>query len=176
MTRIEIWQSLGKHLFALYVTAKKTFLWFLVSYIIPAFNFFIVWGVHRDDFVFTLGVLNIFIVTNACFLTSLIFLIKDKRDLTKVITIITLIFAVVLFSLSVYQIEDKGGTLQMDIFIVGALATFGISVFLGFISKYDESEAERIHRENEAKAESIKRAREAKKETSTLVGGKSVKL
>lgn len=161
----EIWESIKTFVYNIPATFKKTAIWMIISYIIPIINILIIYGIKRDDFSFDLNILNILLVTNACFITSLVYLIDNKREITKVLNIVTLIIVVVLFSLSIVQIEINTNIFGLDIYRLGAFATLFISILFGLISKYDEVEAE-----------SKSRAKQGKSKKSTSLGGKSIKL
>lgn len=161
----KIWESLKTFICNVPATFKKTAIWMIISYIIPIINILIIYGMQRENFSFDLNILNILLVTNACFITSLVYLINNKREITKVLNIVTLIIVVVLFSLSIVQIQNNTKIFNLDIYRFGAFATFFISILFGLISKYDEVEAE-----------SKSRANKGKNTKSTTIGGKSIKL
>lgn len=150
-------------------TLRETSIWFLISYIIPIVNIGILWAMKRNNFEFNLPILSIIIVTNACFLTALIYQqtnqTEKKRKIINTISIITLIITVVLFAISTIDLEKKDKIFAVDIYQFGSISTLLISIILGLVSKYDEVEAE-----------SKDRARKAKETTVTTIGDKQVKL
>lgn len=165
MDWIKIWNSIKVFIWNIPSTLKKTSIWILISYIIPIINVLIIYGIRRENFEFDLYIINIVLVTNACFITSLVYLINNKREITKVLNIITLIIVVVLFSFSIAQMEKATEIFSLDIYQIGALATLILSILFGLISKYDEVEAE-----SKARAEKGKSTKE------TNIGGKSIRL
>lgn len=159
------WESLQTFVLNIPATLKKTSVWMIISYIIPIINVLIIWGMQRGDFSFNLNIINIILVTNACFITSLVYLIDNKREITKVLNIVTLIIVVVLFSFSIAQIEKNTIIFSLDIYKIGAFVTLCLSILFGLISKYDEVEAE-----------SKTRASKGKNTKETTIAGKSIKL
>ena len=146
-------------------TLKKTSIWLLISYLIPIINVAIIWGMKGKNFKLDLNIISIIIVTNACFVTSLVYLSDKKREISKILNISTLVITVVLFALSIVEIEQKKQIFPLNIYKIGAFLTLGLSILFGLISKYDEVEAE-----------SRVRAEKAKGTTETKIGGKSIKL
>ena len=159
------WESIKTFVLNIPATLRKTSVWMIISYIIPIINVLIIYGIQRDDFTFNLNIINIVLVTNACFITSLVYLIDNKREITKVLNIVTLIIVVVLFSFSIAQIEKQTTIFSLDIYKFGAFATLCLSILFGLISKYEEVEAE-----------SKARANKGKETKETTIGGKSIKL
>ena len=146
-------------------TLKKTSIWLIISYLIPIVNVAIIWGMKRDDFFLDLNIVSIILVTNACFITSLVYLIGKQGEVTKVLNISTLVITVVLFALSIVELEQKTPIFSLDLYQFGALLTLGLSILFGLISKYDEVEAE-----------SKARATKGKNIDNTSIAGKNVKL
>jgi len=72
---------------------------------------------------------------------------------------------VVLFTVSIIEVEILQSLFSLELYKVGALLTFLIAILLGLISKYDEVEA--ISRV---------RAEKSKRTTSTNLDGKKVKI
>ena len=146
-------------------TLKKTTIWLLISYLIPIINVAIIWGMKSEQFKLDLSIISIIIVTNACFVTSLVYLSDKKREITKILNITTLVITVVLFALSIVEIEQDKQIFPLNIYKTGAFLTLGLSILFGLISKYDEVEAE-----------STDRAEKGKGTKETELGGKSIKL
>jgi hypothetical protein len=121
-------------------TIKKTSIWLIISYLIPIINIFIIWGI-RKVLTFDINILNIILVTNACFITSLVFLIDKKREITNVLNVITLVFSIVLFAFSIAQMELKTQIFSEALYKGGALFTFILAILIGLVSKYDQVEA-----------------------------------
>ena len=159
------WNSLEIFIFNIPATFKRTSIWMIISYIIPIMNILIIYGIQRDNFSLKLNILNVILVTNACFITSLVYLIDNKREITKVVNIVTLIFVVVLFSFSMVQVEIDTIIFTLEIYKYGAFVTLCLSILFGLIRKYDEVEAE-----------SKARANKGKDIIETTIGGKSIRL
>lgn len=160
-----MWSSIKTFVSNLPSTIRKTFVWLIISYIIPIINVLIILGMEREGKIFDLNILNIILVTNACFITSLVYLINEKRDLVKVLNIVTLIIVVVLFSFSIVEIKQQRTIFSLKIYHYGAFITLFLSILFGLISKYDEVEGE-----------SKTRAKRGKEKKETEVEGKPVKL
>ena len=79
-------------------TFKETFIWLSISYLIPIINIGILWGIQRNNFKINLGILSIILVTNACFLTALIYQVYTNDKKRKLINIsfalVYIIFAI----------------------------------------------------------------------------------
>ena len=174
MTDISYWDRSKVFLKNIPKTVKETFIWLLFSYLIPLVNIGIIWGIKGDEFKFTLNIYSMIIITNACFYTSLYYLVftseteKNKlndRKFVKTINFVTYVVTVVLFTVSVIETEKTITIFSLDFYKFGAISTFIIALFLGLISKYDEIEAL-----------GILRADEAKSLQETKVGNKQIKL
>lgn len=112
-----------------------------------------------------INVLSIILVTNACFITSLVFLIDKKRELTNVLNTITLVVSIVLFAFSVAQIELNTHIFGNSVYKGGAIITLVLSILIGLVSKYDEVEAL-----------SLEMAKKGKSKKKTKVGDQDVDL
>jgi hypothetical protein len=145
-------------------TIKKTSVWLIISYLIPLINIGIIGGI-RNELKADLSILSILLVTNACFITSLVFLIDKKRELTNVLNTITLVVSIVLFAFSVAQIELSTVIFPLSIYELGAYLTLILSVFIGLVSKYDEVEAS-----------SLERAHKGRNKKETTIGNQKVEL
>lgn len=163
------WNKIGKSILIFIKnipsTLKKTSIWLLISYLIPIINVGIIWGMRGEKFKLDLNIISIIIVTNACFVTSLVYLSNKKREISKIINITTLVIAVVLFALSIVEIEQQKQIFSLSIYKFGAFLTLGLSILFGLISKYDEVEAE-----------SKSRAERGRNTENTKLGGKTIKL
>lgn len=146
------------------VTLKKTSIWLIISYIVPLINIAIICGI-RQSFDFDLQIVSILLVTNSCFITSLVFLINKKREFTGIANVVLLIMSIVLFAFSVAQMELGTVIFSNYLYKFGALILLILSIFIGFVSKYDEVEAA-----------SASRAKKGKNTTETQVGDKKVTL
>jgi len=132
-------------------TIKRTSIWIIISYLIPVINIGIIWAI-RGGFDWDLSTLSVLLVTNACFITSLVFLIDKKRELTSVLNTISLVVAIVLFAFSIAQIEKDMSIFPIYIYKLGAFATLFTSLFVGLVSKYDEVEAKGLLRAEKGRA------------------------
>ncbi|MDD4683914.1 MAG: hypothetical protein PHD45_01615 [Bacteroidales bacterium] len=141
----------------------------IASYIVPILNILIILGIKRENFSFDINIINIILVTNACFLASLCCLINFKSEYIKTFKNITLMVVIVLFAFAIVQNEIQEPIFTLNIYKYGTLVTFLASFFLGLISKYDEVEAQ-------VEAESIARAKKWKEIKEIKIGGKSIKL
>ena len=165
MTWKKIGESIKIFVWNIPDTLKKTSVWLIISYLIPILNIGIIWGIQGDKFSFNLNILSILLATNACFITSLVYLIDNEREITKILNTVTFVIAVVLFAFSIAQQELKTTIFSVDIYRFGALLTLILSIIFGLISKYDEVEAT-----------SRERASMAKKTSNTTIGGKNIQL
>lgn len=145
-------------------TIKKTSIWLLISYIIPIINITIIWGI-RNTLTFDINILSIVLVTNTCFITSLVFLIDKKREFTNVLNIITLVVSIVLFAFSIAQLELNTVIFNEGLYKCGAIITLILSIFIGLISKYDEVEAY-----------SLEMAEKGKNKKQTTYGDQNIEL
>jgi hypothetical protein len=145
-------------------TVKRTSIWIIISYLIPVINIAIIWGI-RGNFKWDLSTISVLLVTNACFITSLLFLIDKKRELTSVLNTISLVVSIVLFAFSIAQIEINMSIFPIYIYKSGAFATLSVSLFVGLVSKYDEVEAK-----------GLLRAEQGRAKTETTVGNKKIEL
>lgn len=168
MEDYNIWERIWIFIKSIPSTLKETFIWFGLTYFIPIVNIGIIWAMRREEFGLDLSILNIIIVTNACFLTSIFNFLHSsdkKRKLINMISIITYAISIVLFSISIIQIAMKSSIFEIDIYMSGTWITFIISLFLGLICKYDE-----------VGAISINRAQKSKETKATEIEGHKVKL
>lgn len=146
-------------------TLKKTSVWLIISYLIPLINIFIIWGIRGDSFYLDINIVSIILVTNACFLTSLLYLVDKKKEITNILSIVTFVVSVILFAFSIAQMELRTTIFPLTIYQYGALITLIISIIFGLISKY-----------NEVEAAGKERANEAKNTTSTTIAGKTINI
>jgi len=168
MKKLDFLESIKIFLVTIPHMLREMAIWLVISYIIPIINIGIIWGIKQSKFAFNLTTLNIILVTNACFLTALIYQVytnEKKRKLINIIGICTLIITVVLFTVSIIEMEQKLVIFDLSLYSKGAWSTLIISILLGLISKYDE-----------VKALSKKRANDGKEKKETVVGDKKVTL
>lgn len=150
--------------FNIFLTVKDTAKWIIISYIIPIINIGLIWGMRRS-FELDLSVLIIVLVTNACFITSVVFLIEKKRDVIQVLNIAVLLCISAIFTVAVVQMEIRKELFPLEVYVGAAFLTFMVSVIFGLISKYDE-----------VGARTRKIAEDGKKTKETQMDGKVVKL
>ncbi|MCR9182575.1 MAG: hypothetical protein NXH73_06585 [Flavobacteriaceae bacterium] len=164
----EIFERIKVFIFSIPGTLKETFSWLLISYLIPIINIGIIWGIKQDEFVYSLEILSIILVTNACFLTSLFYLAfsnKSERKTLNTIAIAFYVLTITLFVVSTVEIIALKDLFPLKIYKSGTILTLVVSVILGLISKYDEQIAL-----------SKERAKSSKEKKSTEVGGKNIKI
>lgn len=162
------WDRLKIFLLNIPRTIQETAAWLIISYLIPLINIGIIWGIQGSNFQMTTNILSILITTNACFYTSLYYLVftnKKERKLINVINVVAFVSTAVLFTVSIIEVEISKPLFSTDLYKTGALISFLMAFFLGLISKYDEVEAL-----SRARADASKDKRE------TEVGHKKIKL
>jgi hypothetical protein len=79
---------------------KKSFIWLIISYIIPLLNIFILWAMRKSNFLIDMSIVTIIIATNSCIITSLLhlfYLNENKREFTFVGSIICILVSVTLY-------------------------------------------------------------------------------
>lgn len=160
-------ESFQGFIFNIPATLKETLIWFISSYLISIINILIIWGM-RKNFGLDLNIINIVLVTNAGFLTSvflLLYLSEKKRKTIFTLAIIIYVITITLFSISIVQIESETNIFTYKVYEISAIILFGLSILLGLISKYDEVEAL-----------SKLRAKKAKTIQSTTIGNTEIKL
>ncbi len=149
-------------------TLKETFSWLLISYLVPIINIGIIWGIKQDKFVYSIDIISIILVTNACFLTSLLYLAfnnKTDRKTLNTIAIAFYVLTITLFVVSTVEMASLNNLFPLKIYRTGTILTLIVSIILGLISKYDEQIAL-----------SKERAKKAKEKTSTKLDNKNIKL
>lgn len=168
MNWIETWERIKVFLKNLPETISETFIWLVASYLIPLLNVGIIYGIQKEKFEFNVPILGIVIATNACFYTSLYYLAfsnKRNRKLINTINITAFTTTVVLFAISIIEIEIKKPLFTISLYKITTSISFGVAVILALISKYDEVEA--LSRE---------RAKEGRQTNETQIGGKKIKV
>ena len=149
-------------------TISETFIWLIVSFLIPLLNIGIIWGIQKDKFEINISILGIVIATNACFYTSLYYFAFNKKKNRKLINTINLTAfttTVVLFAISIIELEMKKSIFSIPLYKTTTLISFIVAVILALISKYDEVEAL-----------SKERAIQGRATNETKIEGKKVKL
>ena len=147
---------------------KKSFIWLIISYIIPLLNILMLWAMRKANFTIDMSIVSIIIATNSCIITSLLhlfYLNEKKREFTFVGSIICILISVALYVLSLVQVELKNSFIDIRVYEWGAYLTLGFSILLILISKYDE-----------VQATSEFKANESKKSNSTTVEGQNVPI
>lgn len=150
-------------------TLAESFRWFLMTYLMPILQFFIIWGIKQDSFQwFSIENLKILLVANASIYAAAL-LVRgskeegktDKVSDNKVIETLTFVaygFTVVLFSLSMVELYRNITVLPLPIYKWGTLITLFFAILLGLITKY-----------NEVKAKSLRIATEGKNRSSVSI-------
>ncbi|MBD3903242.1 hypothetical protein NAL32_03000 [Chryseobacterium sp. Ch-15] len=152
---------------------KEAFVWLLISYLIPLINIGIIWGMTYPLYNYSLDICSIVLATNACFYTSLIYLIGDKkkdeqnndRNLINIVNISFFAITIGLFSVSIIELQKKETILHHSFYTIGSLISFAICVLAAIVSKYDEDSAK-----------GKERAKESKNVTTTNVDGKNIDI
>lgn len=99
------------------------------------------------------------------YITLLFGFFKQKKKLINTINITAFSTTVVLFAISIIELEIKRPLFTISLYKFTTLISFAVAVILALISKYDEVEA--LSRE---------RAKEGRKTNETQIGGKKVKV
>ena len=76
---------------------------------------------------------------------------KKDRGLFQIATIAAYVVTVVLFAISMVEINMNIKIFKGSLYKLGTIVTFVIALLLGLISKYDEVKAKRIKLANEGK-------------------------
>lgn len=119
----------------------------MMTYLMPIVQVFIIWGIKQSYFEWSTDIMNIVLVTNASLYTAILLLVrtteKDKKVLNT-ITIFAYVLTVVLFTIS--MVEINLGLIVFPLFIYkwGALLTLIIALLLGLLCKYDEVKAKSL--------------------------------
>lgn len=139
---------------------KETFVWLLISYLIPLINVGIIWGMTYPNYKYSIEICSIVLATNACFYTSLIYIVNMKnknngdsnnRNLFHIINISFFAVTIGLFSISIIELQKKETILHSSFYKTGSFISFAICVLAALISKYDEESAKGKERANESK-------------------------
>lgn len=140
---------------------KETFVWLLISYLIPLVNIGIIWGMMYPDFIYSLEISSIVLATNACFYTSLIYLVSENkksnkqkvdRNLLNIVNISFFAITIGLFSASIIELKKEEQILHSTFYVTGSIISFSICVLAALISKYDEESAKGKERAKESKS------------------------
>ena len=136
------------------MTSRESIKWFLMTYMMPAVQIFIIWGIKQGDFDLSLEIQNIVLVTNASLYSAIMMVVtgtKKDRGLFQIATIAAYVVTVVLFAISMVEINMNIKIFKGSLYKLGTIVTFVIALLLGLISKYDEVKAKRIKLANEGK-------------------------
>ena len=136
------------------MTFRESIKWFLMTYMMPAVQIFIIWGIKQGDFDLSLEIQNIVLVTNASLYSAIMMVVtgtKKDRGLFQIATIAAYVVTVVLFAISMVEINMNIKIFMGSLYKLGTIVTFVIALLLGLISKYDEVKAKRIKLANEGK-------------------------
>jgi len=164
----EIWERIKVFLKNLPETFSETIIWLIASYLIPLLNIGIICGIQKEKFEFNISIIGIIIATNACFYTSLYYLAfsnKKNRKLINTINITAFTTTVVLFAISIIEMEIKKPLFTLSLYKLTTFVSFIVAIILALISKYDEVEAR-----------SRERAKEGRQTSETLIGDKNIKI
>lgn len=168
MNWTETWERIKVFLKNLPETICETIIWLIASYLIPLLNIGIIYGVQKEKFEINIAILGLIIATNACFYTSLYYLAfsnKKNRKLINTINITAFTTTVVLFAISIIELEIKKPLFTIQLYKTATLISFFFAVVLALISKYDEVEAL-----------SIERAKKSRDTNETVIAGKKIKI
>ena len=136
------------------MTFRESIKWFLMTYMMPAVQIFIIWGIKQGDFDLSLEIQNLVLVTNASLYSAIMMVVtgtKKDRGLFQIATIAAYVVTVVLFAISMVEINMNIKIFMGSLYKLGTIVTFVIALLLGLISKYDEVKAKRIKLANEGK-------------------------
>lgn len=150
----ERWDEVLLFLQNIPMTFRESIKWFLMTYMMPAVQIFIIWGIKQGDFDLSLEIQNIFLVTNASLYSAIMMVVtgtKKDRGLFQIATIAAYVVTVVLFAISMVEINMNIKIFKGSLYKLGTIVTFVIALLLGLISKYDEVKAKRIKLANEGK-------------------------
>src|ERR1035441_7267365 len=164
----EIWERIIVFIKNLPETLSETAIWLIASYRIQILNIGILYGIQRDKFLFSIDIIGIIIATNACFYVSLYYLAfsnNRKRKLINTINITAFTTTVVLFTISIIEIEIKKPLFTIQLYTGATIISFVIALILALISKYDE-----------VAALSKERAKAGRETTKTQINGKEIKI
>lgn len=150
----ERWDEVLLFLQNIPMTFRESIKWFLMTYMMPAVQIFIIWGIKQGDFDLSLEIQNIVLVTNASLYSAIMMVVtgtKKDRGLFQIATIAAYVVTVVLFAISMVEINMNIKIFKGSLYKLGTIVTFVIALLLGLISKYDEVKAKRIKLANEGK-------------------------
>lgn len=150
----ERWDEVLLFLQNIPMTSRESIKWFLMTYMMPAVQIFIIWGIKQGDFDLSLEIQNIVLVTNASLYSAIMMVVtgtKKDRGLFQIATIAAYVVTVVLFAISMVEINMNIIIFKGSLYKLGTIVTFVIALLLGLISKYDEVKAKRIKLANEGK-------------------------
>lgn len=150
----ERWDEVLLFLQNIPMTFRESIKWFLMTYMMPTVQIFIIWGIKQGDFDLSLEIQNIFLVTNASLYSAIMMVVtgtKKDRGLFQIATIAAYVVTVVLFAISMVEINMNIKIFKGSLYKLGTIVTFVIALLLGLISKYDEVKAKRIKLANEGK-------------------------
>lgn len=150
----ERWDEVLLFLQNIPMTFRESIKWFLMTYMMPAVQIFIIWGIKQGDFDLSLEIQNIVLVTNASLYSAIMIVVtgtKKDRGFFQIATIAAYVVTVVLFAISMVEINMNIKIFNGYLYKLGTIVTFVIALLLGLISKYDEVKAKRIKLANEGK-------------------------
>lgn len=135
-------------------TIRESIIWFLMTYLMPLVQIMIIWGIKQDQFSWSIEIMNIILVTSASLYSAIIMVVngtsKDK-GIFHIATIAAYVITVVLFSISMVEINKNIKIFDITLYRTGTVITLLFALLLGLVSKYDEVKAKRVNLANKGK-------------------------
>lgn len=163
-----LWSEVWLFLQNVPVTIKESFVWFLMTYLMPMVQIFIIWGIKQSKFDWSIEIMNIILVTSASLYSAIIMVVSGKnknKGIFQIITITAYVITVVLFAISMVELNMSVKIFDISLYQSGTIFTLLLALLLGLISKYDE-----------VKAKSINLANTGKKVKGTTINEKEIAL
>lgn len=149
-------------------TIKESFIWFIMTYLFPIIQILIIWGIRLENFMLSIDILNILLVTNASLYTAVLLVVNSEscnKRLLRIVTILCYVVTIIFFAISMVEITMGIQIFQLSLYKYGTFATLVFAIIFGLISKYDEVKAQRLQT-----------AKAGNEKTSTKVNGKTIQL
>lgn len=154
------------------VALKEASLWIVLSYIVPILNIALLFLISNK--ILTPNIINIILSTNVAFIIGAIFSIKDytKRTFLKTVSIVGVVVCSFFVGISTYEIEKSiQPPIEIEVYVIIALATFLISIFLAYVSKKEVATDE--YNEKKVVAELIGDSKDRDK---VVIDGKNINI
>ncbi|MBW9155513.1 hypothetical protein [Clostridium tagluense] len=136
------WGKVWKVGFEILNITKKTLFWIVLSYLIPIINIVIILGVKKGQGVYWLGIVNIILATNACFIIGAMNYIYNSlkdRETANFLAFIGLAICIAAFGISTFEIEMKiSGGIPQIFYNTSAILSFIICLILAYVSQKEE--------------------------------------